>query len=71
MKNLTRFGKINGLIGALFIISGLLLFVQKFENEFILKEQGVAIPFVLLGIALFLSAFLLQKNEKINKNPRE
>lgn len=71
MKNLTRFGKINVLIGALFIISGLLLFVQKFENEFILKEQGVAIPFVLLGIALFFSALLLQQNERINKNPRE
>ena len=63
MKNLSRFGKINVLIGALFIISGSLLFVQKFENEFILKEQAVAIPFVLLGIALFISAFVLQKKE--------
>lgn len=63
MKNLSRFGKINVLIGALFIISGLLLFVQKFENEFVMKEQGIAIPFVLLGIALFLSALLLQKKE--------
>jgi hypothetical protein len=63
MKNLSRFGKINVLIGALFIISGLLLFVQKFENEFVMKEQGIVIPFVLLGIALFLSALLLQKKE--------
>ena len=62
MKNLSRFGKINVVIGALFIICGLLLFVQKLENEIILKEQGVAIPFVLLGIALFTSAFMLQKN---------
>jgi uncharacterized membrane protein HdeD (DUF308 family) len=63
MKNFSRIGKINVLVGALFIISGLLLFVQKFENEFVLKEQGIAIPFVTLGIALFISAFLLQKND--------
>ena len=63
MKNLSRFGKINVLIGALFIICGLLLFAQKFQNEFILKEQGIAISFVSLGIALFTSAFYLQKNE--------
>lgn len=63
MKNFSRIGKINVLGGALFIISGLLLFVQKFENEFVLKEQGIAIPFVTLGIALFISAFFLQKND--------
>lgn len=63
IKNITRIGKINLLLGAIFIITGLLLFEQKFVNEIDFKEQGIALPFIFLGIALFISAFFQKKAE--------
>lgn len=54
MKNLTLFGKVNLGIGIVFFILGIILFVQKFQDAFVLQEQSLSISFICLGMAIFL-----------------
>ncbi|GAA0445468.1 MAG: hypothetical protein ACQEWU_16040 [Bacillota bacterium] len=63
MRNLPLYGKVNIIIAAVFMITGILLFIQRLGAVFEWRDQYLSLSFIFLGSALFLSTIRLKKKK--------
>jgi uncharacterized membrane protein HdeD (DUF308 family) len=61
VKKLALVGKINFVLGIILLLIGILLLIQELKVGFTLKKYPQSILFILIGISIFLSAFLYKK----------
>ncbi|MGJ9460632.1 hypothetical protein [Oceanobacillus sp. CF4.6] len=61
MKKLSLVGKINFVLGIIFLLLGIYLFIQELSAGFSLKDFPQSIAFILIGITIFLSASFYKK----------
>ncbi|MGJ9458974.1 hypothetical protein [Oceanobacillus sp. CF4.6] len=61
MKKLSLVWGINFVLGIIFLLLGLYLFIQELSEGISLKDFPQSIAFILIGITIFLSASFYKK----------
>lgn len=61
VKKFALVGKINFAFGIILLLIGILLLIQDLKVGFTLKKYPQSISFIIIGMSIFLSAFLYKK----------